>query len=208
MEAYARKMLDKETEFQETIQKKQQEINSINEELESLKATKAATIEAARKEQIIQEQKGNYCLILPKEEEKDISLLHEVQYKISRPRAIAMIIWTAYYQPLAKIKFPKILGKQNICGVYKITNQKTGECYIGQAVDIRKRWYEHCKAGIGIDTPQGNKLYKAINEYGLDDFSFELLEECKPEELNKKEKYYIELYQSNIVGYNISGGNK
>ena len=48
----------------------------------------------------------------------------------------------------------------------------------------------------------------AIQEYGLDDFSFELLEECKGNELDSKEKYFIELYQSNIFGYNSTGGNK
>jgi len=93
-----------------------------------------------------------------------------------------------------------------VCGIYKITNQQTGECYIGQAKDCRKRWYEHCRCGIGIDPPQGSQLYSAMLEYGLDSFSFELLLECSPEELNEKEKYFIELYNSNIVGYNISKG--
>lgn len=119
-----------------------------------------------------------------------------------------MAIWNGYYQPLAKSKFPKILGKQDVCGIYKITNWKTGECYIGQSVDVRKRWYEHAKAGLGIDTPAGNKLYAAMQEFGLDDFTFELLLECKPEELNEKEKYFIELYQANIVGYNGNAGQK
>lgn len=44
-------------------------------------------------------------------------------------------------------------------------------------------------------------------EYGLDDFSFELLEECKPNELDEKEKYFIELYNSKIYGYNGTAGN-
>ena len=65
---------------------------------------------------------------------------------------------------------------------------------------------DHAKAGIGIDTPQGNQLYAAMLEYGLDNFSFELLLECAPEELNEKEKYFIELYNSNAVGYNILRG--
>ena len=64
---------------------------------------------------------------------------------------------------------------------------------------------DHCKAGLGIDTPQGNQLYAAMQEYGLDVFSFLFLLECKPEELNEKEKYFIELYNSDAVGYN---GNK
>ncbi len=118
-----------------------------------------------------------------------------------------MAIWNGYYQPIAKVKFPKILGKQDVCGIYKITNQKTGECYIGQAVDVRKRWYDHAKAMIGIDTPQNNLLYAAAQKYGLDDFTFELLLECKSNELNEKEKYFIELYNSNTFGYNKTAGN-
>jgi len=61
---------------------------------------------------------------------------------------------------------------------------------------------------LQIDAPAGNKLYSAGLDYDLDSFSFELLEECKPQELNDKEKYFIELYQSNIYGYNILSGNK
>ena len=67
---------------------------------------------------------------------------------------------------------------------------------------------DHCKAGLGIDTPQGNQLYAAMMEYGLDSFSFELLLKCESSQLNEKEKYFIELYQSNIFGYNSTGGNK
>lgn len=109
--------------------------------------------------------------------------------------------------PVAKIQFQKILNSSKpICGIYKITNVQTKECYIGQSTDVKKRWYEHCRCGCGIDTPQNNKLYIAMSKYGLHNFTFELLEQCKSNELNKKEKYYIELYQSTIVGYNSQGG--
>lgn len=100
------------------------------------------------------------------------------------------------------------MGGNDIVGIYKLTNQKTGECYIGQAKDCKKRIYEHMRAGLGIDTPQGNQLYQAMQKYGIDDFSIELLLKCKPEELNDKEKYFIELYQSQTYGYNISSGIK
>jgi len=187
----------------------QQNENLIKEqenELKSLQETRAAAITAARKEKEIQENKDDYCLILPIEEANDITILRGVIKKITKPRAILMAIWQAYYQPIAKKKFPQILGKADICGIYKITNQQTGECYIGQARDCKKRWYEHCRCGIGIDTPQGSQLYNAMLEYGLDAFSFELLLECDSSQLNEKEKYFIELYNSNIVGYNINKG--
>jgi hypothetical protein len=65
---------------------------------------------------------------------------------------------------------------------------------------------DHCKAGLGIDTPQGNQLYAAMLEYGLDSFSFELLLECESSQLNEKEKYFIELYNSDAIGYNMNKG--
>ena len=50
-----------------------------------------------------------------------------------------------------------------------------------------KRWKDHAKCGLGIDTPASNKLYKAMLEDGLYNFSFELLEKCSRDELNEKE---------------------
>ena len=200
-------LLEKEKQnYINTLDKYQEEINTVHDELNSLLQTKAAAIEAAHKEQDIKENKNAYCLILPREEERDISLLREVQSKVSKPRAVAMCIWNGYYQKLAQTKFPRILGKQDVCGIYKITNQKTDECYIGQSNDIKTRWYTHAKAGLGIDAPQGNKLYAAMQEYGLDDFTFELLEECDSKDLDEKEKYFIELYNAKTFGYNSVSG--
>jgi hypothetical protein len=60
--------------------------------LDSLKATKVAVISAARKEQEVSENKDQYCLTLPREEQRDIPILQDVQCKISKPRAIGMCI--------------------------------------------------------------------------------------------------------------------
>ena len=201
------KRLDIAKKYQQKyIDKLEFEVNQLKEELQSLQETKAAAIAAARKEKEIQENKNDYCLILPIEESNDIEILRGIVKRITKPRSILMAIWQAYYSPIAKQKFPKILGKTDVCGIYKITNQETGECYIGQAVDVRRRWMDHCKAGLGIDTPKGNQLYAAMLEYGLDSFSFELLLECEPSQLNEKEKYFIKLYNSDAIGYNISKG--
>jgi len=182
-----------------------EKIEKEKNELKSLQETRTAAIAAAQKEKEIQDNKNDYCLILPREEASDVEILRGILKKIAKPRSILMAIWQAYYTPIAKKKFPKILGKTDVCGIYKITNQETGECYIGQAVDVRRRWMDHCKAGLGIDSPQGNQLYIAMQEYGLDSFSFELLLECEPNQLNEKEKYFIQLYNSDAIGYN---GNK
>lgn len=75
-------------------------------------------------------------------------------------------------------------------------------CYIGQAKNIRERFREHLKCGLGIDTPAANKLYQAMLQEGIDNFTFELLEECAAVNLNEKESFYIDLYNSYDYGYN------
>lgn len=45
-----------------------------------------------------------------------------------------------------------------------------------------------------------------MHEDGIDSFTFELIESCPREELNKKEKFYIELYQTVDFGYNSQAG--
>lgn len=183
-------------------------IDELKQSLESLKKQKAASIEALQREQAIQEQKDLYRLVLSNQDKQDIEFLRSIQFRISKPRLVSMLIWQNYVQPIAKKKLPLILGSENVCGIYKITNIKNQMCYVGQAKDMRKRLNEHLKKGLGIDTPQGNKLYQAMLEDGIDSFTFELLEECSEEELNSKERYYIELYNSIDYGYNSQSGVK
>lgn len=183
-------------------------IDELKQSLESLKKQKAASIEALQREQAIQEQKDLYRLVLSNQDKQDIEFLRSIQFRISKPRLVSMLIWQNYVQPIAKKKLPLILGSENVCGIYKITNVKNQMCYIGQAKDMRKRLNEHLKKGLGIDTPQGNKLYQAMLGDGIDSFTFELLEQCSEEELNSKERYYIELYNSIDYGYNSQSGVK
>jgi len=184
------------------------QIQETTQELNKLKATRAAAHKALMKEQEVKDNKDNYRLIPSEADLADSRRLEIVKRELNKPRILCMLIWQTYWQPLAKKQFPLILKDKTKCGIYKITNQITDECYIGQAVDIYKRWNEHCKCGLGIDTPPGNKLYKAMQEYGLNNFTFELIEECDKAELNEKEKYFIELYQAKEFGYNSVEGHR
>jgi len=87
-------------------------------------------------------------------------------------------------------------------GIYKITNLINQKSYIGQSVDIKRRWRDHRKA---IQTGE-NCLYKAIRKYGIENFSFEIIKECTPDELNDLERYYINLYDTYYNGYNSTLG--
>lgn len=206
-ELLERKYQEKQTLYQQKVKEIEINYNKTYQELENLKATKKAAYEALLKEKEIKNNKDNYRLIPSENNLKDINSLNRIKKQLHHPRILSMLIWQTFWQPLAKQKFPIILQAKTKMGIYKITNTETNECYIGQSTDIYKRWNQHCKAGLGIDTPAGNKLYKAIQQYGLENFTFQLLLECERSQLDEKEKYFIELYQSKQFGYNLTGGN-
>ena len=95
---------------------------------------------------------------------------------------------------------------QKMVGIYSITNKVTGAVYIGQSSDIDRRWMEH-------KTPKakGNDLLHGdMQKYGKENFELTVLEECKPEELNKRELFYIKRDQPfyNTVGKEVSEETK
>lgn len=194
--------------YQQLQQNLIREIELVEKELKDIKATRQALIEAQRREKELEGDLSFYCLSITESEKGDIAKLESVKYSLSNPRILSMLIWQTYFQKPLKTLSANVLGAGEVMGIYKITNTSTKECYIGQAVDIAKRWAEHCKCGCGIDTPASNKLYKSMKEFGLWSFSFELLEKCSKEQLNEKEKYYIDLYDSYNFGFNSTIGNK
>lgn len=184
------------------------EFHNVNAELDKLKATRKATMEASLREEEIKNKLDFYCLKPKTTDINDIRTLEGIKYQLNNPRILSMLIWSTYFQKDMTTLCNRILGLNTVTGIYKITNQINNKCYIGQSVDISKRWKDHAKCGLGIDAQQGNKLYKDMQEIGIWNFSWELLETCPREQLNEKEKYYINLYQSQDFGYNSTKGNR
>ncbi len=184
-----------------------QEADQAKADLDKIQATRAAALQAQLKEKEIKEQLAFYCLTISQTNLDDIGVLERIKPKLHNPRILSMLIWQTYYQKPMTALCNNVLGSSTVCGIYKITNQINDMCYIGQSVNVSERFKQHAKCGLGIDAPVGNKLYKAMQEFGLHNFSFELLEACPREQLNEKEKYYIGLYQSNEFGYNSTIGN-
>lgn len=202
--------LQKDLDFQTEQQKKEakDEILKIQKELNKIKSTWAAAQEAQRREELLKLEKDSYRIVLSSNEIATIEMLNEIKPRLPEPRILCMLIWQSFYQKKLISLCKKILGTEPVCGIYKITNIKNNMCYIGQAKNIDDRWKEHVKCGLGIDTPVGNKLYQAMKEIGPENFTFEVLETCPVEQLNEKEKFYIDLYQAKDFGYNSIAGIK
>ena len=178
----------------------------VEEDLAQIEATRTAALQAQLKEKEIKEKLSFYCLTIGQNDLDDIKILERMKNQLHNPRILSMLIWSTYFQKPMTNLCNNIIGTSVKSGIYKITNQKDNMCYIGQAVDLARRWKDHAKCGLGIDTPASNKLYKAMIEDGLWNFSFEVLEECPSAQLNEKEKYYIQLYKSYDFGYNSNKG--
>lgn len=93
-------------------------------------------------------------------------------------------------------------------GIYKITNILNNKCYIGQSIDIETRWLQHIYESKTLRHKY--KIYLAINKYGIENFNFEVLEECPLDNkmLDDREVYWIEFYDSFNEGYNMTRGGQ
>ena len=203
---YIKMMEDLTRDMNKTMEIKRKQISELEEKRAKLAASIEATIKARVREKEIKEQLDFYCLQIDPIDLSDIETLEKVKSRLNKPRILSMVIWQTYYQKPMTQLCNDVLGTSVVTGIYKITNQTTDQVYIGQARDMAARWKEHAKCGLDIDRPAGNKLYQAMMEDGIQNFSWELLEECSANELNEKERKYIELYQSAKFGYNSNKG--
>lgn len=90
-------------------------------------------------------------------------------------------------------------------GIYKITKISNGKSYIGQSNNIKRRFKEHQTKGSSSRIP----LDIAIQKYGINAFTYEIIEECPIEKLNEREKYWIKYYNTIDNGYNcLEGGEQ
>lgn len=94
--------------------------------------------------------------------------------------------------------------------IYTITNNINNKIYVGQTISPKERWFKHKNEAKHIDTRSyKSHLYNAMNVYGADNFSFEIIEECDCEILDERERYWIqELNTLEPNGYNINNGGR
>lgn len=87
-------------------------------------------------------------------------------------------------------------------GIYKIVNIETKKIYVGSAVNIYNRWLVH-KHGLANNVHHSKKLQNSYNKHGIENFIFELIEECPKEVLIEREQYWMDVLKSVNEGYNI-----
>ena len=92
-------------------------------------------------------------------------------------------------------------------GIYKIENNLNHKIYIGQSVDIERRWKQHISSSNDVKHPlYYNQLYRDFRHYGIDNFTFSIVQEISEGSLDEAELYWMKHYDTLKNGYNISAG--
>ena len=189
--------------FNKTIEERQIELKSLDEKFAREQAIVNAAIEANKRAKEIEEQSNFYRLQLSDIDIKEIAELRSIIPKLRNAEPINKVIWKVYYEKPYTDLIGRVIGSGQHTGIYKITNTINNMCYVGQAANLADRWKQHIKRGVGAETPTRNKLYPAMQEYGVENFTFEVIEECDRPLLDKQEDYWQDYFKAKEFGYSI-----
>ena len=187
----------------ETKKSVSDEIEELRSLLEDYKSKRDLINQAIVHEKEIHEQQDFYRIVLNESDKEDIQLLNTIEMRLHSREALYKLIYDIFYKKPLNDMINRVLQGKEFCGIYRITNLKTNEAYIGKSTNIKTRWQNHCKTAIGLDGMARTKIHSAMKEYGIDNFSFEVLEKCTKENYSEREKYWINFYETNVYGYNI-----
>ena len=162
-----------------------------------------AAVAASKRAQCEQDEENFYKLILMDNDVAEIKKLREIVPFLKEPEALNKVIWTVYYQKPYTDLIGRVFGGKKPSGIYKITNTVNGMTYVGQAVNVPDRWKTHIKRGIGAEAGGRNKLYPAMLSFGVENFTFELIEECDRTNLDEREQFWQEYFHAKDYGYSI-----
>lgn len=157
--------------------------------------------EILRKRQL-EEQQDFFRVVLSESSLSDMQILLSIREKLISRENLDKLIYDAYISKPVVEMTKRVLNGRAPSGIYKITRLKTGEIYIGKSTDIKKRWSEHCKTAYGVGSIAHSILHTTIKKDGVENFTFELLEEVSKDKLTEREKYWISFYGSKEYGLN------
>lgn len=192
--------------YQEKVKARREELEKV---LKREEAKQQEIIEQYKRAEQIKQDKNFYRIVLSEEVQEDVKKLRKIAGELHDPTIIYKLIYKTYYEkPFTEMVGRVVSSEAAACGIYKITNLENGRCYIGQTRQaFKERWRTHLKRGVKAEPGTQNKLYAAMWEDGAENFTFEVLATCAPEELNEKERDYIALYHADTWGYNGNVGN-
>lgn len=202
----ASKFNEEETNTLIKINKLQQDLLTYQEEVEEWQKKRDAINEEIIRARVMNEKQDFYRICLPQETFEDVEIFNSIRMKLHNRQALDKMLYDNYVSKPTKEMIKRVLNGKDPSGIYKITNIQTKECYIGKSVNVGTRWQNHIKSACGLEGVADSMFQRALKKYGIDQFTFELLEEVPKANLTEREKYYITLFDTTKFGYNMKIG--
>ena len=177
--------------------------NRVIAQLQDAKEKADAAVEVNKRAELERQEKDFYRLQLSDIDVEEIQRIRSIEPYLRKKEPLNKVVWKVYYEKPYTDLIGRVVGQGRKTGIYKITNLENGMCYVGQAVDIAERWKQHIKRGIGADPPTSNKLYPAMLAIGVENFTFEIIEQCNGSKLSEREQYWQDFYHAKDFGYSI-----
>lgn len=170
--------------------------------IDDLKSKARAAIEAQKRNMQEKDTMDFHRIQISDADLLEIKKLREVLPYLRDKDALNKVIYKIYYENPTNDLIGRVIGQKQ-GGIYKITNINNGMCYVGQAVNFANRWKQHIKRGVGAEPITHNKLYPAMQKEGVENFTFEVIEECPSDKLNEREAYWQNYFGAKEFGYSM-----
>jgi group I intron endonuclease len=95
------------------------------------------------------------------------------------------------YENAYNMKKNILIENKGKSGIYMLKNILTNDIYIGQSIDISKRFKNYFNLSY-IKSKNNFLISKALIDYGYYNFSLIILEYCDKSDLTKREQYYFD----------------
>lgn len=183
-----------------------EEISTLEKTLEDFQKKQQTINEEITRRRKIQEQENFYRICLEEDALNDIEILNSIRKNLHNRSNLDKLIYDSYIAKPTLEMIKRVLNNKTPSGIYKITRLSTGEIYIGKSTNIKERWQQHVKTAFNAGTIAHSILHTTMQKDGVQNFTFEILEEVPKDKLGEREKYYIEFYDSKSYGLNERNG--
>ena len=183
-----------ESDQEEIKRKTLIEIEEIINLLDDYRSQREAVNLAILREKEIKEKENFYKIVIPENDQEDIEVLKTIGPRLRNREALNKLIYDVFVKRPLNELIKRVTNGKEISGIYKITYIKTGEAYIGKSTNISTRWQNHIKTACGLEGAARTTFHNRLEQDGIWNYIFEILEEVPKDKLSEREKFYIELY--------------
>lgn len=195
-----------EFEFKKQLDNLNKQIAEAKIVLDDYYKKQSVINEEILRRRVLEENTQFYSVAFSPSAIRDIHILESIRDELSNPEMLNKMIYDTYISKPAQEMIKRVLKGSAPSGIYKITRLKTGEMYVGKSSNVKDRWIQHIKTAYGVGTIAHSILHTTMEKDGIENFTFELIEEVPKDKLGEREKYWIAFYQTKEYGLNERAG--